>query len=30
VEFLRVHDVRANLRAAKMAAAVRDARAHFS
>lgn len=30
VEFLRVHDVRANLRAAKMAAAVRDARAYFS
>ena len=30
VEFLRVHDVRANLRAAKMAAAVRDAHAHSS
>jgi dihydropteroate synthase len=31
VEFLRVHDVRANLRAATMAAAVRDAHAlHFS
>lgn len=30
VEFLRVHDVNSNLRAAKMAAAVRDAHAHSS
>ncbi|MEO6993137.1 MAG: dihydropteroate synthase, partial [Lacunisphaera sp.] len=30
VEFLRVHDVRSNLRAAKMAAAIRDAQAHSS
>lgn len=30
VEFLRVHDVRANLRAAKMAAAIRNAHAHSS